>query len=357
MVEKETKADFKSRNKLYDCLTVYEFEKQFHATYTNVKFKEVRVELKRLLYRHATLVKDEGSICTYHVKEAVLVGDKMKKVEFVVYFNSTEFEMQCVCQWFEFRGIMCAHSISVLIERCIYEVPDKYIMPRWRKDLERGYACIPTTYTKFGATLIAKVHDNYHKTLDGIIEITSNDDGKHKAIQLGLREIKERVRKDESSYASNVPLSSSTVPSCSSNVPPSSTTRKVLSPLVACRRGRPCTKQKVSKMDEIVNRLKGKNKKAPKVQGRKMGQCEPRKLNFGCTDAMEDNIYDRVLQGQSYYFPCMDGTQERALQMVDKIGSSFFSESGMANIDGSTFVDLNIDVDPNALFCTGFIGS
>ena len=25
-----------------------------------------------------------------------------------------------------------------------------------------------------------------------------------------------------------------------------------------------------------------------------MGQCEPRKLNFGCTDAMEDNTYDRV---------------------------------------------------------------
>ncbi|CAL5408275.1 unnamed protein product [Camellia sinensis] len=62
-----------------------------------------------------------------------------------------------------------------------------------------------------------------------------------------------------------------------------------------------------------------------------MGQCEPHKLNFGCTDGMEDNTYERVPQGQSYYFPCMDGTQESALQMVDKIGSSSFSESGMAN--------------------------
>ncbi|XP_028065622.1 uncharacterized protein LOC114268623 [Camellia sinensis] len=166
---------------------------------------------------------------------------------------------------------MCAHSLSVLIERCIYEVPDKYIMLRWRKDLERGYTCIPTTYTKSGAALNAKVHDNYHEILDEIIEITSNDDGKHKAIQLGLREIKERVRKNESSCASNVPPSSSTVPPCSSNVPPSSTTRKVLSLLVARRRGRPCTKRKVSKVDEIVHQLKGKNKKAPKVQGRKMG--------------------------------------------------------------------------------------
>ncbi|XP_028125168.1 protein FAR-RED IMPAIRED RESPONSE 1-like [Camellia sinensis] len=129
-VEKETKVDFNSRNKLYDCLTVYEFEKQFRAAYTNAKFKDVQVELKRLLYCHANLVKNEGSICTYHVKETVIVNDKMKKVEFVVYFNSTESQIQCMCQWFEFKGIMCAHSFNVLIERCIYKILDTYIVPR-----------------------------------------------------------------------------------------------------------------------------------------------------------------------------------------------------------------------------------
>ena len=55
-------------------------------------------------------------------------------------------------------------------------------------------------------------------------------------------------------------------------------------------------------------------------------------------------------EAQSYYFPCMDGTQESALQMVDKVGSSSLSESGMTNINGSTFVDFNIDVDPKAQF-------
>ncbi|XP_028101345.1 protein FAR1-RELATED SEQUENCE 9-like [Camellia sinensis] len=129
-VKKEMKADFKSRNKLYGCLTIYEFEKQFRAAYTNAKFKEVQVELKRLLYCRANLVKEEGSICTYHVKKAILVGEKMKTVEFVAYFNASECEMQCMCQWFEFRGIMCAYAITVLLERCIYHVPDKYIVSR-----------------------------------------------------------------------------------------------------------------------------------------------------------------------------------------------------------------------------------
>ncbi|XP_028085082.1 protein FAR1-RELATED SEQUENCE 5-like [Camellia sinensis] len=40
-VEKEKKADFKSRHKLYDRLTMYGIEKQFEEAYTNAKFKEV----------------------------------------------------------------------------------------------------------------------------------------------------------------------------------------------------------------------------------------------------------------------------------------------------------------------------
>ncbi|XP_028055833.1 protein FAR-RED IMPAIRED RESPONSE 1-like [Camellia sinensis] len=64
-VEKEKKADFKSRHKLFDCLTIYEFEKQFQQAYTNAKFKEVQGELKRLVYCQAVIVKEEGSISTY----------------------------------------------------------------------------------------------------------------------------------------------------------------------------------------------------------------------------------------------------------------------------------------------------
>ncbi|XP_028074239.1 protein FAR-RED IMPAIRED RESPONSE 1-like [Camellia sinensis] len=191
-VEKEMKADLKSRNKLYDCLTVYEFEKQFRVTYTNAKFKEVQVELKRLLYCRANLVKEEGAMCTYHVKEAVLVGEKMKTVEFVVYFNATECELHCMCRWFEFKGIMCVHSFNVLIER---------------------------------AVLNANVHDKYHKMLDKILKIASNDDGKH-TVNDGLTEIKERVKKDQSGCASSVPLSSSNAPPSTSHGRPSNTSLK-----------------------------------------------------------------------------------------------------------------------------------
>ncbi|XP_028096510.1 protein FAR-RED IMPAIRED RESPONSE 1-like [Camellia sinensis] len=284
-VENETKADFKSRNKLYDCLTAYRFEKQFRIAYTNSKFKEVQLEMKHLVYCRANLIKEKSAICTYHVREAIIVGEGMKKVEFVVYFNSTECELQCMCRLFEFR------------------------------------------------------------------ELATNDDGKHKVIQLGLMKIKDEVGIVQSSSASNV--------SCTSTLPPSSSTllpfhtspkspprinttkesmaRKVLSSLVARRRGRPCTKRKVSKVNAIVNRLKEKNKKANPGQ----------KVNL-------------VPPNQPYYFPRMDATQDSMYvpapvsTIGDDIRSTSHTQAGMVNnissqssIVPSNFVDLNIDGDPN----------
>lgn len=35
-------------------------------------------------------------------------------------------------------GIMCAYSLSVLIERCIYQVSDKYIVPSEEKIWKEG---------------------------------------------------------------------------------------------------------------------------------------------------------------------------------------------------------------------------
>ncbi|XP_028099398.1 protein FAR1-RELATED SEQUENCE 9-like [Camellia sinensis] len=206
-VEKEKKADFKSRHKLFGCLTIYGFEKQFQQAYTNAKFKEVQGDLKRLVYYQAVIVKEEGSISTYNVQEAMVVCEKMKHVDFVVYFNSTECEVQCMCRFFEFRDIMCAHSLAVLVRRCINEVPSKYILPRWRKDVDREYACIKTTYTGFGNDFNVSTYERMNKKLIVIVQLAGNSEGKTRIIDLGLDEIKERVMKEESGDRSNLPCS------------------------------------------------------------------------------------------------------------------------------------------------------
>ncbi|CAL5377034.1 unnamed protein product [Camellia sinensis] len=303
-VEKEKKSDFKSRHKLFDYLTIHGFEKQFQQAYTNAKFKEVQGELKRLVYCQAVIVKEEGSICTYNVQEAMVVCEKMKHVDFVVYFNSIECEVQCMCRLFEFRGIVCAHSLAVLVRRCINEVPNKYILPRWRKDLVREYTSIKTTYSDFGGDFNASCYERMNKKLTGILQLAGNCDGKIKMIDVGLDQIKDRVMKDESGDGSNLQACTTFIPSCTKSLIATSsaivfTTRKVISPLVARRRGRPITKRKVAKVDQIVNRFKATAKKQTKAKAAKElrfeAQAQAYALYYPYVGGMENSMYVPVV--------------------------------------------------------------
>jgi uncharacterized Zn finger protein len=51
------------------------------------------------------------------VKEYVVVGSHMVKKTFIVYLNKDEFEVKCTCALFELKGILCRHSISVLMTK------------------------------------------------------------------------------------------------------------------------------------------------------------------------------------------------------------------------------------------------
>ncbi|GMP59516.1 hypothetical protein CsSME_00022777 [Camellia sinensis var. sinensis] len=149
--------------------------------------------------------------------------------------------------------------------------------------------------------------------LDEILEIAVNDDGKHKVHDLGLIQIKDKVRKDQSGSASHAPPSNSNVPPSTSNVPPSHSSLRSLS-------ARSTTKASMScKMLSLIvarqrglNWLKEKSKKPLKA---------------------------RATQTAPYYFPCMDGTQQSIyvpaqftqMQTVDNIGGTSHTQSGMVN--------------------------
>jgi hypothetical protein len=50
--------------------------------------------------------------------------------------------VRCTCGRFEFQGILCSHIISVLVLARLKEVPSRYVLQRWRKDLERSHTSI-----------------------------------------------------------------------------------------------------------------------------------------------------------------------------------------------------------------------
>ena len=55
---------------------------------------------------------------------------KERKKSFEVVFDETECEVRCIYSKFQFRGIVCRHALSVLIQHDVELLPEMYILSR-----------------------------------------------------------------------------------------------------------------------------------------------------------------------------------------------------------------------------------
>ncbi|XP_022845322.1 protein FAR1-RELATED SEQUENCE 5-like [Olea europaea var. sylvestris] len=111
-VEKEFQADFKSFSQMVPCAIRYDMEKQFQSVYTISKFKEFQQEFTEKVYCEILSVTDSYLIPLT-------------------------------------RGIICKHAISVLIRNDVVLIPERYILKRWRQDVNRPYMRVPIKYDGF----------------------------------------------------------------------------------------------------------------------------------------------------------------------------------------------------------------
>ncbi|XP_052732393.1 protein FAR1-RELATED SEQUENCE 9-like [Vigna angularis] len=134
--QKKIEADFSSMNTTIACGSQSPIERQFQVQYTHAKFEEVQNEFRS---RMNCLIKDtlkEDFWNTYTVKEERMwegnrVPDKLYKVQYDPVTQTTT----CSCQLFEFRGIICRHSLLVFSQEDVYSVPSQYILRRWSKNI------------------------------------------------------------------------------------------------------------------------------------------------------------------------------------------------------------------------------
>lgn len=63
----------------------------------------------------------------------------------VTYDTKTN-NVWCECKMFESAGILCRHSIRVWDLHYVTEVPRKYVLDRWRKDLPRKHRRVKVAY-------------------------------------------------------------------------------------------------------------------------------------------------------------------------------------------------------------------
>jgi len=69
--------------------------------------------------------------------------------------------INCNCLLFEFRGIVCRHSLLVFAQERVTKAPDKYMLSRWSKNVRRKHAYIRASYG-------SKVKEPHIERYDGL---------------------------------------------------------------------------------------------------------------------------------------------------------------------------------------------
>ncbi|KAI3909666.1 hypothetical protein MKW98_014083 [Papaver atlanticum] len=192
-VEKESRADYESLYSRYDCITHYEIEKQFQEVYTNKKFKEFQEEIMGKLYCYTSLVKEGDSIFVIQVTEHVKVGDSEKDAKFIVNFNAVDCELNCTCHLFEFSGIICRHTLSVLTQSKVQQVPSKYILSRWRKDIKRKCSFVKANYKDLDVNPTAQRYDEMCKYFHEVATMSADCKDQSITVMNALHELKAKI--------------------------------------------------------------------------------------------------------------------------------------------------------------------
>ncbi|XP_022869200.1 protein FAR-RED IMPAIRED RESPONSE 1-like [Olea europaea var. sylvestris] len=145
-VEKEFQSNFKSFLQMVPCAAQYEIELQFQSVYTIAKFREAQDEFTGKVYCDVISTLEGDMLMTNEVHEDVMHEGRRRKKTFFVSFERENCDIVCSCHLFEFRGILCRHSIAVLIRCDVTSFPKRYILRRWRRDVSRAHTRVAVNY-------------------------------------------------------------------------------------------------------------------------------------------------------------------------------------------------------------------
>ncbi|XP_020268794.1 protein FAR1-RELATED SEQUENCE 6-like isoform X2 [Asparagus officinalis] len=187
--EMEAKADFDSLHKSRFTVSKFPMEEQVSKLYTLNMFSRFQDELKATVYSHVAPIKIDGSVSVFKVREHAYIenGENIEAKGHEVVYNIDGFQIQCDCNFFHFKGILCRHALSVFKLNQVYEVPSQYILDRWRRDFKQLHILAHRAKDVLGNTILER-YDNLSLRYLQLVEIGAMSDEK---FQLALRLIKE----------------------------------------------------------------------------------------------------------------------------------------------------------------------
>ncbi|XP_021768883.1 protein FAR-RED IMPAIRED RESPONSE 1-like [Chenopodium quinoa] len=154
-IDDETDADAKCGKYIRRLVTGFAVEKLFQKIYTDTKFQEVRIECRRLMYcypREENILSE--TLVQYLIEGRVWIVPEGKSEAVLTdrrRFYSATFHTEtkvvcCDCRKFETDGIICRHIIRILDLNQVVDIPERYVLKRWQKDLLRKHTRVKASY-------------------------------------------------------------------------------------------------------------------------------------------------------------------------------------------------------------------
>ncbi|KAL4594712.1 hypothetical protein ACB092_12G039000 [Castanea dentata] len=228
-VVNENTEDFNSFQSSIPCFTHYAMEKQFQ-------------KLLGKVCCNFSSCKEDGVISEYEIREDGAFGENSQHATFLVYFNKDTNEVNCNCQFFEFRGILCRHQITVLFHLKIDQLPNK-------------------SHTKVRIN-----YDNWlmYKVFNEVADLAVDSKDKCEKVVARILELKEEFKQEKLVCGSNEPIFAG-IPtdstSCGDDLAISKETKNILDPVVVRQKGRPPSKRKQSIVEKVVRKKEERKKK------------------------------------------------------------------------------------------------
>ncbi|CAM0883783.1 unnamed protein product [Alopecurus aequalis] len=166
------------------------FEKQGLEAYTDDIFQKFQIELQNSTTFHYNGLMQPGHI---RVERAVYY-EKMefRRKYFDVFYNEEKKNFWCQCKKMKRDGIQCCHVIWALVLLGIRDLPESFIIPRWRKDTDLDLPTLGEDVDMDNAEEALRFAGAMTNMAD-ICNLACQNDRAYKVMQECMRDMKTRV--------------------------------------------------------------------------------------------------------------------------------------------------------------------
>ncbi|XP_021762669.1 protein FAR-RED IMPAIRED RESPONSE 1-like [Chenopodium quinoa] len=112
-----------------------------------------------------------------------------------VLYNAKTEEVECECMLFEYNEILCRHCINALEVQQIPDVPKKYILDRWQKDVYRKHSRVKVSYHDLSKITEVLRYDKMMLAFEPISCLDSENDDALSMVIAGLQELEVNIKK------------------------------------------------------------------------------------------------------------------------------------------------------------------